>query len=238
MKKHIKTIILSALTLIFCASPAFAHRVNVYAWLDNDHVIVECNFGKDKPARAAEVTISDSDTKAELLKGKTNDSGIFTFTVPEVIRKGHGLVIDVNAGEGHHNQWTMDASELYAAASLTAGFDQAAIDSAGQPGGDANNSHPQNPPASALKETSSGAENIPFTQSASPATRQQQSISLTPEELKKIIHEAVESQIAPLRQQIAKQLAGSPSIIEIIGGLGWILGIVGIILFYRSRHTQ
>lgn len=238
MKNHIKTLILSALALVFCASPVFAHRVNVYAWLDNDHVIVECNFGKDKPAKGAAVTIRDSDTKAELLKGKTNDSGVFSFTVPDVVRKGHGLVIDVNAGEGHHNQWTMDASELYAAASLTAGFDQAAIDSARQPGGNSNNVHPQDPPASALKETASGADNIPLAQSAVQSPEQQPYAYLTPEELRKIVHEAVESQIVPLRRQIAKQADGSPSITEIIGGLGWIMGIVGIILFYRARRNQ
>lgn len=201
----------------FCmANAAAAHRLNVFAWLENDHIIVECGFGDNRPARAANVAVIDSDTKKELVRGVTNEAGQFTFTVPQVVREGHGLLIDVNAGEGHHGEWSMDASELYAAASLTAGFDEAAIAAGGN-----RQAH-----AHIRVAPSGGGANM-----AMPVA------PLGGDEARSIINEILESKLAPIRKELAARNAAGPSMAEIIGGIGWIIGLVGIALYFKSRRS-
>ncbi|MDE5832375.1 MAG: cobalamin biosynthesis protein CbiL [Desulfovibrio sp.] len=209
---------LALLIALGSAAEASAHRLNVFAWLENDEVIVECNFGKDKPAIDADVTIIDSVTKRTLATGRSNSAGQYVFVVPEAVREGHGLVIDVNAGQGHHREWTMDASELYAAASLTAGFDASAIESAEQA-------------AQASRPLSAAPTNAPAT--IAPAHD-----ALTADNVRAIVHEAVETHMAPIRKSLAARDATGPGVIEIVGGLGWIIGLIGVYLIFRARRKN
>lgn len=234
MKKPIETTLMSLTIWIFaqCLFPSssFAHRLNIFAWLENNQVTVECDFGKNRPAQNAEVAIVDSDTGKRLLSGRTNEAGVFTFTVPDVVRVGHGLLIDVNAGQGHHNEWKMDASELYAASSLTAGFDHAAIE-------EARNAHSAAVPGS----PQSGVNIRPQTASPPfPASATQASLPhpLTREEVRQIVDESIAQHLTPVRAHLKDLVTGAPGLGEIIGGLGWIIGIIGIILYFRSRKTS
>lgn len=204
--------LLLALALLLPAT-AQAHRLNVYAWLDNDKIIVDCNFGQNHPAKEAAVAVLDSMTRQTLLNGKTDERGQFSFTVPSVIRQGHGLIIDVNAGQGHHNVWSMDAAELYAAASLTAGFDKAAV------------AQQQN------EQRELRTRPVPPVGLAMPEG------PVTQEQIRQIVKECLEAQLAPLRQELAASTITEPTIVEIIGGLGWIMGLVGIALYFKSRKN-
>ena len=65
-------------------------------------------------------------------------------------------------------------------------------------------------------------------------------VSLTKEEIEKIIESQLDKKLAPLHallRQIARQ-GSEPSINEIIGGIGYIMGIFGIIAFYYSKKTN
>ncbi len=194
-------------------SPASAHRLNVFAWLDNDRILVECNFGGKHPAANADVTVLDDTDQKELVKGKTDNQGQFSFPAPAVARQGHGLAISVNAGQGHKGEWTMSASELYAAASLTAGFDSAAI-----------------------KERHELAE--PDADSSTPhAVPAMPGSQLTDAQMRSLLHSALEQHLAPIRRQLAEQAAKGPGLEEIIGGIGWIMGLAGIFLYFKSRKN-
>lgn len=195
------------------AAPAWAHGVDIFAWLENDRIIVECDLGHDTPAANANVEVTDSDTGRELLQGKMGEDGRYSFPVPEVVRQGHGIVISVNAGQGHRGQWKMDASELYAAASLTAGFDEAKL-------AEAKADHVHLTPAPSLP--------LPGP-SAAPA-------AMTPESARAMIQETIETSLAPIRRELAAQKNKSPGLVEIIGGIGWIMGLVGVALYFKSRR--
>lgn len=182
---------------------ADAHRLNVFAWLENDRIIVECNFGEKRPARNAKVSVFDSADNALLDSGMTNNEGQFVFDVPTAIANGHGLIIVVNAGDGHQNEWRMEASELYAAASLTAGFAEAKLQE------------------EKTAKPSSIATHLP------PLSANY----LTREEAKSLL----ESSLGPIRQELAKLNNKAPSLSDIIGGLGWIMGLVGIALYFKSK---
>lgn len=243
-----------ALNLIFLLpQKSQAHRLNIYAWLEGNQIVVESNFARDHPARNAQIRVVDSDTGKVLTEGRTSNNGIFTFPVPKVVQDGHGLTVEVNAGQGHFNDWKMSASELYAAASLTAGFDQERIDNSQEnaarnvarqvspaPGAD-------NAPAAAQQ----GSYQIPRAQSLSEQAQAPSAASNSPtpsaqnipmpngvdhQQMRGIIEEAMANQMRSVHQAIAKQSGGGPTLVNVIGGLGWIVGLVGIYLYSRVRR--
>lgn len=210
------------LCLCLFSLPAQGHALHVFAWLENDQILVQADFGQGRPANAAAITVYDSTDRKELAHGKTNAQGRFTFTVPAVIRQGHGLTIVANAGQGHAGEWTMDASELYAAASLTAGFDEAAIRARQEGLETPDHVHVQTIPSG----------NVAVTQAP---TANGQTHNTSHEQIRNIVSEALELKLAPIRQEIAAQSSSGPTFGEIIGGIGWIIGLVGIGFYFKSR---
>lgn len=190
-----------ALILALCAPhAALAHRVNIFAWTDGDSVVVESAFNRGSPVRGGEIVVHDAADGAELLRGRTDDRGTFRFPIPERMRRGHGLRIVVLAGEGHRNEWMMEASE--AAASGPAGGDAAPA------------------PAPAVSAASA------------PEPAGDQARAATPEDVRRIVDAA----LAPLRRELAARNAAGPNLRDIIGGLGWILGLAGIAAYFRRRR--
>ncbi len=115
--KSLKKVIAAIFFVIFsflAASPVNAHRVTVFAWAEGDTVFVESKFAGGKKVRQGEVTVYDTQKK-QLLKGKTNDQGEFTFKVP----KKTELIIVVSAGMGHQGEWTVPLEELEEIAETT-----------------------------------------------------------------------------------------------------------------------
>ena len=104
---------------LLAPAPALAHRVNIFAWLEGGDVVVECGFNRSSPVKNGLITVFDAVDGKELLQGHTDDAGRFSFPVPQAAREGHGLRIRINAGEGHQNEWDMDASEFSGAGNAT-----------------------------------------------------------------------------------------------------------------------
>jgi nickel transport protein len=63
--------------------PAFAHKVTIFAWVDGDTVFTESKFSGGKKAINAQVLVFDRDGK-QLLEGKTDSKGEFSFKVPKI----------------------------------------------------------------------------------------------------------------------------------------------------------
>ncbi len=58
-------------------------------------------------------------------------------------------------------------------------------------------------------------------------------------QLEQALAKVVEQKIAPLRAQISRMAAEQPSKInEIIGGIGWIIGLLGIAAFFLARRKN
>lgn len=205
-----------ALLLAMLALPAdaLAHRVNIFAWVEGENIVAECGFNRAAPVRGGIVTVYDAGDGKKLLQGRTNERGVFVFAVPEAVREGHGLRIEVNAGEGHVNDWTMTAAEINEARDLGHGFLQAA-------------------PATAAKIPATATTSIvPAPEApAAPAP-------LTAAEVRAIVAEAVNSGLAPVRRELAALSSPGPSVRDIVGGLGWIMGLVGIACWFVARRRQ
>jgi nickel transport protein len=86
---------------------AQAHRVNVFAWVEGDTVFVECKYPDGTKVHAGVIRVLDSSGK-ELLNGKTNAKGEFSFKVP----KPDDLKIVLEAGMGHRAEWPLSKQDL------------------------------------------------------------------------------------------------------------------------------
>ena len=55
--------------------------------------------------------------------------------------------------------------------------------------------------------------------------------------MRAIVNAALDAKLGPIRRDLAAQVNAGPGIQEIIGGIGWILGLVGIGLYFKGRRV-
>lgn len=177
------------LAVFLACSPALAQDLSLFAWLDNDHIRVQCDTAPNQPAKGATIKVFDNFSKKELASGKTDSEGRFSFRVPEAVREGHGLLLSAEAGKEGLHEWTMSAAEIYSAASLAAGFDEAALQARENgrihiPVTRAKGTTRANPPASGQAEKS-GAEAVKATAPQSQETAPKAAGPIAPADLPK-----------------------------------------------------
>lgn len=192
---------------LLLALPAQAHRVNIFAFVDGDAVQVECGFNRSQKVRQGTVEIFDAATGARLAQGKTNDEGVYRFPVSQAV-PGHDLTIRIMAGEGHQNEWTVAADELAPAA--------------GQPA-----TVPATVPASpaAAPVASQPVQAAPAAAPVSAA------------EVRQIVDAALDARLSPIRRMLAEQVEGGPTLRDVIGGIGWIFGLIGAAAYFRRPRV-
>lgn len=205
-----------SLCLLFASAPlAAAHRVNIFAYVDGGEIQVECGFNRSQKVRRGTVEVFDAATGDKLVQGTTDDGGVFRFPVTEAIRDaGHDLTVRIIAGEGHQNEWTVAADELKAA---TVASGTSAPVASGAP-----------VPAS---EPVVEAVSVAAVPAGTPAV----SGGATPEEVERIVNAALDAKLSPIKHLLAEQVEAGPSLRDIIGGIGWIFGLVGVAAYCRRR---
>lgn len=106
MKSTLKQILfISFLTLI--SNTAYAHRVNVFAWVEDHTVFVESKFAGGKQVKKGDITITDISGNT-ILAGKTDKQGKYSFKVKKEI----DYIVIVNAGGGHKGEWKVNHYEF------------------------------------------------------------------------------------------------------------------------------
>jgi nickel transport protein len=93
--------------ILIAAVPASAHRVNIFAWVEGGRVFVECKYPDGTKVHEGVIRVIDSAGK-ELLKGKTNDKGEFSFKAPKI----DNLKVVLEAGMGHRAEWPLSKQDL------------------------------------------------------------------------------------------------------------------------------
>lgn len=104
--KTLITIILFFLVLTF---PVNAHKVVVFAWVEDGKVNVEAGFGSGKKAKNCKVEIKDA--KGGLLAtARTDMEGTAFFQInPDLMQ---AITIFVDAGQGHKGFWKIPKEEM------------------------------------------------------------------------------------------------------------------------------
>ena len=94
---------------------AYAHKVNVFAYVEGDQIYIQGYFSDGKTAKNSEVTIYGGDGR-ELTKGQTNEEGVITFPV----QGKQSLRIVLNAGQGHQASYEIPVDEITGTAAVPA----------------------------------------------------------------------------------------------------------------------
>ena len=197
------------------AASALAHRVNIFAWTEGNEVVAECGFNGGNKVKQGQVVIFDAATGAKLAEGRTDDLGVYRFPI-SAEGKAHGVRIVIKAGEGHQNEWTVDAAELATIQPGTAATSAPAVSPAVAPAA-ASTLQPQAAPKA----------------DKSPA---QQTANISAAEMQNIVNTALDAKLGPIRKELAEMRVARPGFSEIFGGIGWLVGLAGIALYFKGRR--
>ena len=198
--------------LLGFAEPCMAHRVNVFAFVDNDAVQVEASFSKSQKVKNGTLIVSDSATGERLLEAVTDEQGLYRFRPSDdFLQTGHGLTILLLAGAGHQDSWQVEAEDLRALA------------------GSASVSTPS-PTVPVERAPEREAREVPALTPARDLP------SIDPIELEALVGKVLDARLAPIKQELARQQNPDPGLRDIIGGLGWIFGLLGLITYIRYRR--
>ncbi|NEX20507.1 carboxypeptidase regulatory-like domain-containing protein [Thiorhodococcus mannitoliphagus] len=212
----------SALVLGGLSAPetASAHKLKVFASAVGDRIQGSAYFAGGAKASGATILIQDiaGQTLATLLP---DENGSFNY----VAREPGDYVVVAKSADGHQAEWRISAAELAPAfpQGSATGADQE-IDRAGPAGEQSQIPSPPDTKEAAADKAAS----------TSSGTDQPGSAPLDPR-LVSAIELAVARQIRPLREQLAAS-ADSARLTDVLGGIGYILGITGLALWWRSRQ--
>jgi nickel transport protein len=94
--------------LFLAAAPALAHKVNIFAYVENGTIYTESYFPDGKAVAEGSVEVLDGAGK-KLLEGKTDKEGHFSFPLPG---KKEDMTIVINASMGHKNSFVLKKTEM------------------------------------------------------------------------------------------------------------------------------
>ncbi len=191
-----KTFMILCMLLSF-AFPAYAHKVYLFAWTEGDMIHTESYFGGNKKVQDGTIKVFNMEGK-ELLSGKTNGAGEFSFRIPEI----EDLRIVLESSMGHGAEYIFKKSEF----------------SAGQ---------------------APVTEDVPGNKIGSNEPRAAVQGRGVDDQVRKEIEASLDSKLKPIIRELAllREERG-PGVTEIIGGIGYIFGIMGIIAYMKSKKKQ
>ena len=206
--------ILAVLVLVVLAAApvAQAHKVTVFAWVDGDTVHTQSKFSGGRRAKQATIEVYDAGGD-RLLIGKTDDNGEFSFKIP----KASALKVVLIAGMGHQNAWQLSDAEIRQGLTVAG-------------------SAPAAPPASA---SGSPAPAVPVL----PAAPQRAAAAagcpcLSAEAVQRIVEQTLDRKLQPVVSLLAETRQEGPTLQDVLGGLGYILGLVGLGAFIHARRLR
>ena len=200
------------LWLVWCVGPAWAHKVTIFAWVEGDMIHTQSKFSRGRPAKNSIIVVYDKEGN-QLLEGRTDEQGEFSFEVP----KKTDLTVALKGSMGHLAEWNIPTEEITGAAPVSEGA------------------------------TSSKGERKVDTQGAVPVGRTEisghQPIAattdgLSPEEIKILIDQAMDKKLAPITNMLAEALDRGPKVSDVVGGIGYIFGLVGVALYVSNRRKR
>ena len=205
-------IFLYSFFLIICsANSASAHKVTVFAWVEGDTVYTESKFSGGKKVKNAFVEVYDVEG-IKLLEGKTNDLGEFSFRPP----KRTQMKIVLLAGMGHRAEWTVYETE----------FEDDSIEQILVKPGDRR----------AASNTASDEKKAP--EPEKPIQPETSSVSIT--DIQMTVENALDKKLTPVLHRLNELRVHhrGPTLTDILGGVGYILGLMGVAAYVYYRKKQ
>ncbi len=179
---------------------AFAHKINVFAWVEGSKINIESKFNGGKKVFNGKVVVSSNGKT--VYQGKTNSKGKHSFKIP--MKKDLKIIVD--AGHGHKGFWIIKKEEL---------------------DGSENDSMNKE-----LVESDNNSRNI----------ERKPSISIEKNsdcEVGAIVDEIIRKRLIPINNQIALlRKSKETRFQDIVGGIGYIFGLMGIFLYFKYGRKK
>lgn len=198
--------------LVLWLSPAYAHKVNVFAWVEGDTVYTQSKFSGGKPAQKGKVYVYD-DKKNLLLEGVTSEQGEFSFKIPGKT----ALHISLDATMGHANTWDISLEEI--------------LEALGETQAPAAPATLQDPPEKDREAAHKTA--VAVSESVMPAAGLP---GITREDIRKIVEQALDTRLKPINRMLTESTDHTPDVNDILGGIGYILGLAGTGAYFHYRR--
>lgn len=190
---------------------AEAHKVSIFAWAEEGTVHTQSKFSGGKKVKNGKVEVFD--TKGNLLlEGFTNGKGEFSFNAPAITE----MNIVLTAGMGHKNKWTLTADELERRVPEPVA--------------------PEPVPSEIEKEP------LPYpsgeSKSNPSSTSGNETTNLSAKDVEIIVARQLEQKLAPITRMLVDKREKGPTVTDIFGGIGYILGLVGVGAYVRYRKDD
>ena len=228
-KKNIIFGLLGAFFMVVVSGAnSFAHKVNIFAYVEGDLVYTESYFPDGHKVEKGTIEVYDSQ-KNKLLTGVTDKKGIFNFRPP----KKDDLTIVIIAGMGHKNSYLLSADELPDTI-LSVEPHPPRIDNS-----------PKDTSPVRQRAQKTATESLPTGEKQIDQKKGLISQCCIPkqqidfQEIKTIIDQSLDQKLQPVMRELAKAKQEEKiSFTEIFGGIGYIFGIIGIILYFTKKTTE
>lgn len=191
---------------LILAPESWAHKANVFAYVEGDRIVAEGYFSGKAKAIECPVEILDADGN-KIHEGKTDANGIYAVKTADLPRTPGDLKIVLRTGDGHRAECTLKADDLGGSAAVAA----------------------QPERAQAADVTS--------------AQVVAQSQARDSSQLEKNLDQIIEAKIQPLMKMLtnqqkllAEQKDKGPRLIDVVGGIGWIFGLMGVWAYFKGRN--
>jgi len=198
-------------------SAALAHNVNVFAYVEGTSVVTESYFNDGRKCQDSTIEVFDAQGN-KLLEGMTDGEGRFSFAPP--VRTD--LLIRLTASMGHQAEYTIPASDL--PESLPASGKAIA---------------PEKPSAEAIQKDVRPPEKPSLRPEETPVLQTPAIGTTTPStaEIEQAVERALARQLAPIHRALEEARARQ-RFSDIVGGIGYIVGLMGLVLYFHSRRRR
>jgi len=185
-------LIFAFLIIIMMNVSVFAHKVNVFAYVEGKRIYTESYFNDGKKCIDSKIEVFDNQGN-KLLEGLSDEEGMFSFKIPP---EDGDLKIVLTASMGHRAEYSISEGEIKGSSGL-------------------------------IKKENEEPVSI-----ISPETS-----SIDLKEIQSIIEDVLDEKLKPIMiemREIKKSYEDRISFTEIIGSIGYIVGIFGIIAYFLS----
>lgn len=201
---------------------ALAHGMYVFAWPEGGRICAEGYYSNKRKVQGGQ-TRAVNPEGAIVAQGTSDGQGRWCFTPP---RAGEVTIIYAD-GQGHRAEFAIAAPENTGAEATSPAAAPAA------PGKDAHAVPPgetQEVPAAPTPAPAETGAPPPDAGMPSPA------FAVREDQLRSWIRAETQAQLVPLHKALAER--DEPRLRDIVGGLGWIVGLVGMGAYFLQRRGR
>jgi len=195
--------------LLILSSTAYAHKVSIYAYAEDGMIHSEGYFADGTRSRNSRVEVFDARTGEKLLEGRTDNEGRFSFRIP----RAASIRLVLHASMGHRNDYTLSEGEVKEALGIPEQETGQQEEPEGKPRSDAP------PPPTPRSDTTPAA--------GAPSA-----------EMEAMVERVMDRKLQPVITMLLKlqEEAGRPGTTEILGGIGYIIGLMGMAMYFKNRR--